>query len=238
MKKVTLSLLVLALAAALLAPSASAAPKGKAKSGPQVVATDVADDWGSNVDAAIAPAGNALGQELVEASIVMADMSTINFIIKVNSLPSSGGVPEFTRYGWDFTVDGNAYAMSGGFTDYVRGICYPLHAGTCPPPSDPGTQPFFVRQGACTVGAESLSNCTLVAKVKATFDAAAGTITIPIPLEVIEAKPGSKIGPGTNAAFSTTIFAAPAAGISSAQFPHDAMMATGTFVVASGKKVK
>ncbi len=69
------------LAAALLLPSAASA-KAK-KSGPVVVGTDPADDWGSNTDPGVAPIGNALGMELVEASIAMADAKTINFVIKV-----------------------------------------------------------------------------------------------------------------------------------------------------------
>ena len=233
MKKFTLSLLVLALVAAFVAPSSLAVAKGKKKkpAGPVVVGTDSAGDWGSNVDPTIAPAGDVVGQDLLEASITMADAKTVNFVIKVAALPPTGGIPEFSRFGWDFTVDGDAFAMSGGFTDYLRGVCYPLHAGTCPPPRDPGQQPFFIRQGACTVGAESLENCTLVTTVKAVFDSAAGTVTIPVPLDAIGAKPGSKIGPGSNAAFSTTIYASPAAVISSANLPHDAMLATGTFVV-------
>lgn len=235
MKRFTLSLLLLALAATLIASSGLASAKGKKKSGPVVVATDSAGDWGANVDPSIAPAGDTLGQDLVDASITMADAKTLNFVIKVAALPSSGGIPEFTRYGWDFTVDGDAFAMSGAFTDYLRGACYPLHAGTCPPPRDPGQQPFFIRQGACTVGAESLENCTLVTTVQAVFDSAAGTVTIPVPLDALGAKPGSKIGPGTNASFGATLYASPAAVISSANLPHDTMIATGTFVVPKGK---
>jgi hypothetical protein len=232
MKKLTVSLvLLIALLAALVGPSGLAVAKGKKVAGPVVVATDVTGDWGAEVDPTIAPAADVLGQDLVEASIGMADASTVNFVIKVAALPPTGGIPEFSRFGWDFTVDGNAFAMSGGFTDYLRGVCYPLHAGTCPPPRDPGMQPFFIRQGACTVGADSLTNCTLVATVKATFDSAAGTITIPVPLAALKAKAGSKIGPGTNASFGSTLYASPAAVISSANLPHDTMVATGTFTV-------
>jgi hypothetical protein len=233
MKKLALStVLALSLAIALVGPTGFAAAKGKKKpAGPVVVATDPAGDWGANVDPTISPAGDVVGQDLIGAEITMADPATVNFIIKVNALPPSGGIPEFARFGWDFTVDGNAFAMSGGFTDYLRGVCYPLHSGTCPPPRDPGQQPFFIRQGPCTVGADSTTNCTLVATVKATFDSAAATITIPVPLEVLKAKPGSKIGPGTNASFGSTLYASPAAVVSSAQLPHDAMVATGTYVV-------
>ena len=231
MKRFMFSLIALALVAAVV-PAAGAAKK---KSGPVVVATDATDDWGSNVDPSIAPAGGAIGQELVEASIAMADAKTVNFVIKVSGLPPTGGIPEGARYSWDFTVNGDAFGMSGNFTDYIRGVCYPAHTNTCPPPKDPGQQPFFIRQGPCTIGAGGLGECNLVATVKAVFDTASGTITIPVPLEAIGAKAGSKIGPGTNSVFGATIYASPAAGTANANGPHDTMTATGTFTVPKGK---
>ena len=237
MKKLTLSLLVLALVAAFVAPSGLAAAKGKKPAGPVVVATDDAADWGANVDPNIAPAGNALGQELVEASIAMADAKTVNFVIKVAGLPPTGGIPEGARYSWDFTVNGDAFSMSGNFTDYIRGVCYPAHTNSCPPPKDPGQQPFYIRTGPCTISptAASISDCTLMATVKAIFDSATGTITIPVPLDAIKAKPGSKIGPGTNSIYGATIYATPAVVTASAAAPHDTMVATGTFTVPKGK---
>lgn len=229
MKKLFVTLMVSASLAALLIPSASA----KKAAGPVKVATDDAGDWGAAVDPTIAPVGDALGQDLVEASISMGDAKTVNFVIKLNSLPPTGGVPEFARYSWDFTVDGEAFGMSGNFTDYARGICYPPHTGSCPPPRDPGTQPFFIRSGPCTIqpATASLGECNLVATAKATFDAAAGTITIPVPADAVGVKPGSKIGPGTNSVFGATIYASPAAGSASPNAPHDTMTSTVTFTV-------
>lgn len=220
-------LLAAALIGGLVAPSSLAAKKKK-KSGPMVVATDPADDWGSNADGNLQPIGDGLGLELVEASIAMADASTINFILKVNGLPPTGGIPEIARYNWDFQADGVAYQLSGAFTEYLRGICNPNVTGACPPgpPRDPGSAPFFIRQGPCNVGAA----CEEIALVHATFDAAAGTITIPVPLETIEAKPGSKIGPGASS-LGMPIYAALAAFVTYADLPNDQMMVTGTFVV-------
>lgn len=230
MKKVLVTAVAALSVVALLAPAAPAAKAKKAK-GPVVVATDVEGDWGSNVDPGVAPLGAALGQDLTEASITMADSKTVNFIIKVTGLPATGGVPEFARYSWDFTVNGDAFGMSGNFTDYARGICYPAHTNSCPPPKDPGTQPFFVRQGPCTIGASGLGECNLVATAKATFDVATGTITIPVPLEAIGGKPGSKIGPGTNSVFGATVYASPAAVSANANGPHDTMAGLGIFTV-------
>lgn len=232
MKKLIVVLVAAIAVAALFAPSVSAKGKGKKKkAGPAVIATDASDDWGANVDPTLSPVGAALGQELVEASIEMADAKTVNFVIKVAGLPPTGGIPEFVRYSWDFTVNGEAFGMSGNFTDYGRGVCYPAHTDSCPPPKDPGMQPFYVRQGPCTIGTGGLGECNLVATAKAVFDAATGTITIPVPADAIGAKPGAKIAPGTNAVFGATIYAAPAAITSNANGPHDTMMGTGTYVV-------
>jgi hypothetical protein len=232
MKKLTIGLVLVLSLAALFVPSASAKKKA---AGPVKVATDAEGDWGDNVDATLAPAGAALGQDLVEASIAMADAKTVNFIIKVTALPSTGGIPEFARYSWDFTVNGDAFGMSGNFTDYARGVCYPLHTNSCPPPKDPGAQPFFIREGPCTIGTGGLGECNLVATAQATFDTATNTITIPVPLDAIGAKPGSKIGPGTNSVFGATIYASPAAVTANANGPHDTMTATETFTVPKGK---
>ena len=231
MKKLTFSLMMVALVVGVIAPAGPAVAKKKKPAGPLVVATDDAADWGGNVDPTIAPLGGPLGQELVEASIAMADSKTVNFVIKVSGLPPTGGIPEFVRYSWDFTVNGEAFGMSGNFTDYARGVCYPAHTDSCPPPDDPGQQPFYIRQGPCTIGAGGLAECNLLATVHAAFDAAAGTITIPVPVDVIKAKPGAKIGPGTNSVFGGTIYASPSAVSANANGPHDTMIATGTFVV-------
>ena len=236
MRKSILSLIALVLAAAAIASPVAANAKAKKKpAGPVVVGTDDAADWGSNVDPTIAPLGGALGQELTEASIELADPKTVNFVITVTGLPPTGGIPELARYSWDFTVNGDAFGMSGNFTDYARGVCYPAHTDSCPPPKDPGQQPFYIRQGPCTIGTGGLGECNLVATVKATFDAAAGTVTIPVPLAAIGAKPGAKIGPGTNSVFGTSVYASPAAVSANANGPHDTMTVTGTYKVPKGK---
>ena len=220
----------LAVSLAGASPSSAAKKKKSKKAKPLVVGTDPAGDWGSNVDATVAPLGEQLGQELIEASIVKADKKTLNFIIKVSSLPAPGGVPEFSRYNWDFTVNGNAIQMSGAFTEYLRGVCNPTYnPAVCPPPRDPGQAPFFLRQGGCLLGAPP-GPCEEVAKVNGTFDAASGTITIPVPLKAIKAKKGSKIGPGASA-YGPAIYAAPAAFVTNATLPHDTMNVLKTYKV-------
>lgn len=223
------ALAVAALVVGIVAPASVAAPKKK--SGPVVVGTDDPADWGANVDPTIAPAGAPLGMELVEASIEMADTATMNFVIKIGGLPPSGGIPEFVRYGWDFTVDGEMFQLAGGFTELLRGMCNPLVTDPACPPAvgDPATLtdgPFFLRQGACTVQAA----CAVLAIFNATFDAASSTITIPITLETVGAKPGSKIAAGAGP-YGPGLYAAPGALVTYASLPMDTLMVTKTFVV-------
>jgi len=209
----------------IASPVMSGLAAGK-KGGATVVGKDPDGDWGTNADPNLAPAGNFLGQELLGASIGMADAKTFNLVIKVASLPPWGGIPEASRYNWDITVDGTAYQVTGAFTEYLRGVCNPLHTGACPPPQDPGPTPFFVRQGPCNVGAD----CYLLGTVSATFDPAAGTITIPIPLSLVKAKPGSEIGPGVTT-LGGTVYATPAVMVTNAAVPNDTMVVTGTYVI-------
>lgn len=228
MKKFLSLALIGLVAGSLLAP-ANAAKKPK---GPLTVGTDAAGDWGSNTDPGIAPLGDVLGQDMVGAEIGLAeDKKTLNFVIKLNALPPTGGMPEFSRYTWDFTVDGEERELDGKFTNYSRGVCDPT-SGQCPPPRDPGMQPFLVR-GNCAVDNTTpvaLTLCEELAKVQGIFDAAAGTITIPVPLDALGAKPGSKItgAPGT---FGGTISAAPAAFVTNGTMPMDLLTTTKTYVV-------
>lgn len=216
------------LAGALVGGSASAA----AKKGPVVVGTDAADDWGSNVGAPASPAplGNLLGQELIEAAIEKVDASSLNFIIKVSSLPASGGIPEISRYVWTMTVDGELLQLDGKFTNYHRGACDPT-AGTCPPPRDPGSAPFMVR-GNCTDNGGAAVTCEEIGLVNGTFDTASGTITVPVPLELLGAKAGSTIAhgvqPGSNFA---GVWAIPSAWASQGNMPLDELIITKPYTV-------
>ena len=216
------------LVAAIAAPSTVAAkPKKGAKA--LVVGTDPDNDWGNGASGAQAPPelGDALGQELVGASI-SGDKKTINFIIQVKSLPPFGGMPEVTRYTWDFNVNGNFTELDGKWTNYSRGVCDPT-SGQCPPPRDPGQQPFFVR-GNCAPNEANVTLCEEIGVVQAQFDAAAGTITIPVPAKLIKAKPGSKISPAANI-FGGSLSATPSAFVTSNYMPMDIMVTTKTFTV-------
>lgn len=220
-------LLIVLLAMLCIAPQAASVAGAKTPK-PMVVGTDDPADWGTNVDAQLQPLGQALGQELVEAAIGMADKATVNFIIKTAFLPPTGGTPEITRYVWSFTVDGDYRELDGKFTNYSRGACDPT-SGQCPPPRDPGLYPFLLR-GNCRT--EQVIICDELGVVHAAFDAASSTITIPVPLELMGGKAGSKIGPAISAGgYSGTVFSTPTAFYSLGNFPHDGIIVTKTFAV-------
>jgi hypothetical protein len=227
MKKSILIGLAAAMVAGALAMSAGSASAGKK---PAVVGEDPAGDWGTNTDPQLAPLGDAFGMDLTGAEISY-DGKNVNFIIKVNSLPPSGGAPEVARYTWNFLVDKEPLELDGKFTNYSRGTCDPT-AGTCPPPRDPGQQPFIVR-GDCVENptpATTLTTCTEFAKVQAVFDAAEATITIPVPAETIGVKKGSKITPAPNI-FGGSLSAAPSAFLTYGDFPMDTLIITKVFKV-------
>ena len=224
--KAALSLLLLgALTAALVLPYGTAAAKARK---PLTVGKDARGDWGENAGAPeLAPLGAALGQDLVGAAIGMGKKKKINFIIKVTSLPPAGGTPEATRYNWDFTVDGDGLELDGKFTNYTRGACDPT-SGQCPPPRDPGSAPFFIRGNCSSVGTTVV--CEELGIVHARFNAAKGTITIPVPMKLIKAKRGSRIAGGATD-FGGTVAAAPSAFLSLLNGPNDTLTVTKTFKV-------
>jgi hypothetical protein len=233
-RKAIVSVLLSGLLAVALVGAAAPASAGKKASGPQVVGEDVSGDWGSSVAPEVAPIGDTLGQDLTSASIAMNGKDKVDFIIGVNSLPASGGVPEISRYIWDMNVDGEFLELDGKFSNYSRGACDPS-SGQCPPPRDPGMQPFFVRGNCAVVEGTSVTTCEEIGVVKGVFDSAKKTITVTVPLDMISAKPGSKITPGTNL-FGGSITAAPAAFFTNNSMPLDSLTVTKTFVVSSGKK--
>lgn len=215
-------------AGALLGPATSAA--GAAK--PFVTGTDpVGDFHGLDGDPAWAPLGDVFGADLVKASIVKADAKTLEFIIEVNSLNT---VPEVVRYIWGMNIDDEYVELDGKYTNYSRGTCDPT-SGQCPPPRDPGQQPFLVR-GDCgqDPNASNVTVCKELGIVKAVFDTTANTITIPVPMDLIGAKPKSKITIG-NSDFSSqaggNVLAILSAFFSQSNWPADSMMTTKTFVV-------
>lgn len=228
MKRFITSLVIGAALAASVLPATAQAGKKAAK--PFVVGTDPSGDFGANQDSSLSPIGEAMGMDLVEAAIQKADSKTLNFIIKVSGLPPTGGTPEIARYVWTMMVGSELIQLDGKWTNYHRAACDPT-GGTCPPPRDPGMGPFMVR-GNCTDNGGTAVTCEEIGLVNATFDSATGTITIPVTLEMIGAKKGTKIANGTQPGSGFTgVWAIPSAWFSQASMPLDDLIPTKVFVV-------
>lgn len=222
----------LAVAAALIGLSAFTTPTGASADATSIfVADDPAGDWDRS-DNVIgpdgAPVGSALGQDLIEASVTPDyDAGIMNFVISVTELPAIGGTPEATRYTWNMMVGNKPAELDGKFLNYTRGTCDPT-AGTCPPVRDPGPAPFVLR-GNCTLTelpvVLSLTLCQELAKVEASFDVEAATITIPIPIsafDLLNAGECPEITSGTGI-FGGFLSAAPSAFLTSGHMPMDIM---------------
>ena len=223
------ALIALALTGLLVAAITAPAVAGKSKA--TVVAKDAEGDWGDGTIPA--QVGSALGMDLVGAEI-SGDSKTINFVIKVAGLPPNGGTPELARYIWSVNVDGEYVELDGKWSNYSRGACDPT-SGQCPPPRNPGMQPFLIRANCKLADTGTVTTCEEVGIVQAVFDAAAGTITIPVPGDIINVKKGSKITAGssdfTSGAGGTIIAVVSAFLSTNNPATLDAMLVTKTFVV-------
>jgi hypothetical protein len=87
-------------------------------------------------------------------------------------------------------------------------------------------------RGNCTDNGGAAVTCDELGLVNATFDSASGTITIPVPLTLIKAKPGSKIAHGSQPGSGFQgIWAIPSAFVSQGNMPLDELLMTKTYVV-------
>lgn len=161
-----------------------------------VVGTDPVGDFGG--DAALASAGDALSSDLVEARIAIASKRSLNFVIKVNKLNPNAA--HTTKYQWSFLVDDSAYSITKR--------CDPNAPITCG-----GSDDFAFIIQKCEqsqVGSVNSVSCSPVRDVDAVIDTAAGTLTVPVGLEDIGAKPGSIISGDTS--LGAALYAVPVTG--------------------------
>ena len=87
-------------------------------------------------------------------------------------------------------------------------------------------------RGNCTDNGGAAVTCEEIGLVQGTFDAGAGTITVPVPMELLGAKPGSVIAHGVQAGSNFAgVWAIPSAWASQADMPKDEMIITKSYVV-------
>jgi hypothetical protein len=168
---------------------------GTAYAKPKAVWTDATGDAHLG-DVTAAPVFGGAGFDLKGGSIDKKGKNLI-FTAQHASLPPFGAVPEAVRFMWAFSVGSEHYRITAKR----------LNIGKPNPMTQEDTDQigvvdpagFFRLEGKCTstvVGALNAINCSTLGYLKGTWDAGKAAISIQIPMKMIKAKPGSKVGPG------------------------------------------
>lgn len=192
MRKVLSVLVAGALLFALPAVAEAGKKKKKKASGPVVLWEDAAGDADIGTGGGQSP---PLGVDLAGAEMVK-NGDNLEFTVTHHDMPPVGSMPEAARFLWAFSVDDNLYrftvksfdigkpdVVGGQTTDRVGRVDATGH---------------FRLEGECARDATlpvGMVNCPPVEYLEGSFDPAKMAFTIIVPLELIEAKPGSVIAP-------------------------------------------
>ncbi len=189
MRKLMTLLLVGALVCAL-----PAIAQGKKKAaGPVLLWEDAAGDAdvGQGSGTSI-PAG----LDLAKAEVVRKG-ANLEFTVTHHDMPPVGSLPEAARFIWNFTVDGANYRFTVKSVDIGKPDV--LAGQTDERVGRADVQGHFRLEGECVTDSTlpvGMINCPPLEYLTGSFDAAAKTFTVVLPLASVKAKPGSVIGPG------------------------------------------
>ncbi|MGH2757795.1 MAG: hypothetical protein ACRDI3_08405 [Actinomycetota bacterium] len=185
MKKLTMILAAAALVVGVIAPADAAKPTK--------LWEDAADDADLNQGLGASLPG---GWDLAEATVVKKG-ANLEFTVTHHQMPPTGSAPEFTRFLWNFTVDGKPYRFTVKSVDIGKPD---VAAGqTTERVGRVDVQGHFRLEGECkTVPGVGLSfvNCPPLEYLEGTWDPGAMSFTVILPLKAVKAKTGSVIGPG------------------------------------------
>jgi hypothetical protein len=184
MKKLTTVLAIAALTVGVIAP----ADAGK----PTKMWEDVADD---------ADLGQGLGGSLpggwdLAGGTIVKKGANLEFTVTHHQMPPSGSAPEFTRFIWNITVDGEPYRFTVKSVDIGKPD---VAAGqTTERVGRVDVMGHFRLEGECTTTTTGIGfvNCPPLEYLEGTWDPGAMSFTIILPLKSVKAKTGSVIGPG------------------------------------------
>jgi hypothetical protein len=187
-------LIALALAGGLLI-----ATMGPVQAKPTAVWEDAAGDAG-NQDSGV-PGVDQLGYDLVGGAIEKKGKN-LNFIVTHAAQLPIGTGHEVTRFMWAFNVGKNPFRITAKMVDIGKPNPMTMDGQDRIGKANPTG--FAKLEGNCettTTPAANAINCATLAEVPVTFDAAAKTIVVEVPLKSIKAKKGSVItgGAGDNA---------------------------------------
>jgi hypothetical protein len=185
------SKLALVLATALLVGVIGGAQAGAAKTLWKDASGDV--DFGGSGPT---PVGDASGFDLASGSITRKGANLV-FTVKHASMPPFGEIPEAFRFMWGFTVNGKPFRVPAKRVEI--GKPNPMTQEDTDQIGKVSPDGFFRLEGNCgstVVGALNAINCHTLGYLKGVWDPAKSSFSFSVPMKVVKAKPGSKVGPG------------------------------------------
>ncbi|HVF54418.1 MAG TPA: hypothetical protein VNC78_12555 [Actinomycetota bacterium] len=158
----------------------------------------------TELNASPVPGLDQLGFDLVGGAIEKVG-SDLHFSVTHASMPPAGNIPETFRFLWLFDVDGTTYRITYKRADIGKPD---IPAGeTTERVGRADVEGHFRLEGECantpTPTPVIFVNCKPLEYVTGSFDAAAKTFTVIIPMASVKAKAGSKVIPGSGEALIT-----------------------------------
>ena len=187
------------LIALVLAGGLLIAAMGPVQAKPTQVWEDAAGDAG-NQDSGV-PGVDQLGYDLVGGAIEKKGKN-LNFVVTHAAQLPIGTGHEATRFMWAFNVGKGSFRITAKMVDI--GKPNPMTQDGADRIGKANAQGFAKLEGDCATTATPAANainCATLAEIPVTFDAAAKTITVEVPMKLVKAKKGSVItGGGGDAA--------------------------------------
>jgi hypothetical protein len=185
MKKMVTVLMMSALLVGLVAPADAAKPAKLWEDG----ADDA--DLGQGLGASLPGGWDLAGGTVVKKG------ANLEFTVTHHQMPPTGSAPEFTRFIWNFTVNTKPYRFTVKSVDIGKPD---VAAGqTTERVGRVDVNGHFRLEGECTLDSTlpvGFVNCPPLEYLEGTWDPAAMSFTIILPLKSVKAKTGSVIGPG------------------------------------------
>lgn len=153
------------------------------------------------------PAGDAdvaqgLGQSLpggwdLIGGTIAKNGANLEFTVSHADMPPIGTLPEMSRFLWNFTVNGKPYRLTVKSADIGKPDA--VGGQTTERVGRADVQGHFRLEGECVTDASlplNRVNCPPLEYLAGSFDPAAMTFTVVVPMKSVGAKPGSLIAPG------------------------------------------
>ncbi|MDQ4024003.1 MAG: hypothetical protein M3217_00710 [Actinomycetota bacterium] len=164
------------------------------KAGPVTVWEDAANDAGPQESPT--PGFTEAGFDLLSGTITR-NKANLEFTVKHAAMPPIGTLPEAFRFLWDFNVNGVEYRFTVKRADIGKPDALAQNGQERVGRVD--VNGHFRLEGECKTvptGALNAINCTPLAYLEGTWDPAAQSFTVILPMKLVKAKTGSIISGG------------------------------------------